>query len=68
MVFQPGFNSLVGVSEHDKDTGIDTALRGNFNKVKLFCKLDKPSTAPPTPKKPVPGSFTVSFIRIFIEL
>merc|ERR1712088_719854 len=57
MVFQPGFNSLVGVSEHDADTGIDTALRGNFNKVKLFCKLDKPSTAPPTPKKPVPGNW-----------
>merc|ERR1712088_492277 len=57
MVFQPGFNSLVGVSEHDADTGIDTALRGNFNKVKLFCKLDKPSTAPPTPKKPVQGNW-----------
>jgi len=56
MVFQPGFNTLVGVSEHDADTGVDTALIGNFNKAKLFCKLAAPSTAPQTVQKTEPVS------------
>jgi len=51
MVFQPGFNSLVGVSEHDAKSGVDTALMGNFNKAKLYCKLATPSTVSPTIKK-----------------
>jgi len=38
-VFQPGFNTLVGVSEHNATTGIDTAILDNFNKAKLFCKI-----------------------------
>ena len=64
MVFQPGFNTLVGVSEHDADTGVDTALIGNFNKAKLFCKLAAPSTAPQTVQKTEAGSFTVSFVKV----
>ena len=64
MVFQPGFNSLVGVIEHDAESGTDTSIMDNgFNKAKLFCKLDKPgqaeapSTIPSTPQPPpaVPG-------------
>ena len=38
-VFQPGFNTLVGVSEHNATTGVDTAILDNFNKAKLFCKI-----------------------------
>jgi len=38
-VFQPGFNTLVGVSEHNATSGIDTAILDNFNKAKLFCKI-----------------------------
>ena len=46
MVFQPGFNSLVGVIEHDAESGTDTSIMDNgFNKAKLFCKLDKPGQA-----------------------
>jgi len=54
MVFQPGFNSLVGVSEHDAKSGVDTALMGNFNKAKLYCKLATPSTVSPTIPKTKP--------------
>ena len=39
MVFQPGYNTLVGVSEHNATSGIDTDIVDNFNKAKLFCKL-----------------------------
>merc|ERR1712241_1550176 len=38
-VFRPGFNSLIGVSEHNATSGIDTDILGNFNKAKLFCKM-----------------------------
>ena len=34
-VFRPGFNSLVGVSEHNATSGIDTDILGNFNKAKV---------------------------------
>ena len=55
MVFQPGFNSLVGVIEHDAESGIDTSIIDNgFNKAKLFCNLDKPSTIPSTLNGPEP--------------
>jgi len=39
ITFQPGFNTLVGVSEHNAESGIDTAIHDNFNKAKLFCKM-----------------------------
>ena len=39
ITFQPGFNTLVGVSEHNATSGIDTAILDNFNKAKLFCKM-----------------------------
>merc|ERR1712088_233360 len=42
---------VVGVSEHDAKSGVDTALMGNFNKAKLYCKLATPSTVSPTIKK-----------------
>ena len=61
MVFQPGFNSLVGVIEHDAESGIDTSIIDNgFNKAKLFCNLDKPDNGPepevPTPPAPIDAS------------
>ena len=38
-VYQPGFNTLIGVFEHNATIGIDTAILDNFNKAKLFCKI-----------------------------